>query len=174
MIIVSRRNWHDNLTVLQKRALGGILSLIAGFMYSVMFNPVEYLRHNGQGNSSNELDYVFSLYVGIFASSTVIFLIYCGYKHNRPYCPSELVLPSFMSGIIFAIATIGQFIANGELGFVIVFPLSSAGPGVVAVIAGILLFKEIQVACSKNFLILLAAIITMIIGSLFIALSIVL
>ncbi|KAI6198302.1 hypothetical protein M3Y99_01888800 [Aphelenchoides fujianensis] len=48
------------------------------------------------------ISYVFSHFSGVFCTSTTIMFVYCVVKKNRPFVNPEIVLPSFLSGGIWA------------------------------------------------------------------------
>ena len=53
-----------------------------------------------------------------------------------------MVLPGIASGIVWGVAQIGWFKANGELPFAVTFPIIVSLPGVLAAIWGRVLFGE--------------------------------
>lgn len=69
------------------------------------------------------LDYVFSHFCGIYITSTVYFLIYCGWMRNRPRVYSQAILPAFISGAMWAIADASWFEANAILSEPVSFPI---------------------------------------------------
>ena len=69
------------------------------------------------------MDYIFAYYCGILASSTVYMLIYSAAMKNKPRIYPEIVLPSFVSGVMWAVASVGWFIANDALTQPISFPI---------------------------------------------------
>ncbi|XP_063165713.1 transmembrane protein 144 isoform X2 [Candoia aspera] len=75
----------------------------------------------------------------------------------------------FISGILWAIANCCWFIANHYLSAVVSFPIITAGPGFIAAMWGVLVFKEIKGL--KNYLLLLIAFCTILAGSLSTAFS---
>jgi glucose uptake protein GlcU len=166
---VAEKNWADSLSPASRKLIGVSGALLAGAFYAVNFNPPQYLKAQGGEHSQNLLDYVFSHFTGIFTASTVYFLIYCVYKRNSPFCPGYLVLPSYVSGLVWACAQTAWFVANDNLPMVVSFPLITACPGIVATVASIILFKEIQ--GRRNFAILAGAISVTITGVIFITLS---
>eukprot|EP01126_Amoeba_proteus_P048607 TRINITY_DN5634_c0_g1_i1.p1 TRINITY_DN5634_c0_g1~~TRINITY_DN5634_c0_g1_i1.p1 ORF type:complete len:138 (-),score=14.65 TRINITY_DN5634_c0_g1_i1:66-479(-) len=91
------------------------------------------------------MDYIFSHFCGIFITSTGYFLIYCLLKKNKPYINPEVVLPAFISGLMWAIADICWFISNADpkVGLVVSFPVVSTLPGLVGSMWGILVYREI-------------------------------
>ena len=92
------------------------------------------------------LDYVFATFCGIFMTSTVYFIIYAVYKRNRPKVYPRAMLPGFVAGIIWSIATASWFIANKVLSLAIAFPIIAAGPGIITAILGVFVFNEIAVS----------------------------
>jgi len=130
-----------------KRALGVSLAILSGLFYGVNFDPPQWLidhSNSENGNSTAGLDYVWSHFCGIFLSSTSYFLIYCLLKRNKPSIYPGLIVPGVISGVMWAIAQSCFFIANQDLGLTLSFPMIATGPGAVACLWGILLFREIQ------------------------------
>jgi len=136
-----------NMSPYQRRIVGALMALVAGAMYGVNVLPLQYLldhSDNGKKHSENALDYVFPHFCGVYLCATFYFLIYCLLKRNKPEIYPHVTAPAFLSGAIWAIAQISFFVASSNLGLVIAFPLSTSGPGVVAALWSILLFKEIR------------------------------
>ena len=69
------------------------------------------------------MDYVFAHFTGILVTSTIYMLIYSAAMMNKPRIYPEVILPGFMSGVMWAIADIGWFIANDTLSQPISFPI---------------------------------------------------
>jgi len=153
---------------LQRRILGTVLALISGIFYGLNFDPPQYLMDHNLG-SENGLDYVFSHFSGIYLTSTLYFLIYCMVKKNQPIVNPKAILPGFLSGVLWAIADISWFIANSMLGFVVSFPIITTGPGLVASLWAIFVFKEIT--GRRNYIILIIAFLTTAVGVTLITLS---
>jgi len=160
-------SWVDNLSSGQKRFFGILLSLISGIFYGVNFDPPTYLMDHG--GSQNGLNYVFSHFCGIYATSTLYFFVYCIIKKNKPDVYPQVIIPAFCSGLLWAIADICFFVANSNLELVVSFPIISAGPGIVASLWGIFVFKEIS--GRRNISILLSAFLATIIAIVLITLS---
>jgi hypothetical protein len=72
------------------------------------------------------LDYVFNHYSGIYATAIIYFLIYCVAMKNRPKLYPKVVLPGMASGVMWAVAITGWFVANEALSEAISFPIISA------------------------------------------------
>jgi len=69
------------------------------------------------------MDYVFAHFTGILVSSTVYLLIYSAAMKNKPRIYSDVILPGFVAGVMWAVADIGWFIANDTLSQPISFPI---------------------------------------------------
>ena len=134
------------------------MALVMGLFFGVSFDPAQYMMDNSEDYDDDQkadpLDFVFSHICGIFAASTFYFGLYiacCGGWANAYKLP-EIRIPALISGIMWAIAQVSWFVANGALGFSIAFPMITSGPGFVAAIVGVLLFREIE--GRKNFAVL--------------------
>ncbi|XP_044156016.1 transmembrane protein 144 [Bufo gargarizans] len=169
-------SWVDKLSPLQKRIIGSVLAVGAGVLYGSSFVPVLYIKDHSTnnesiyaGSSQFDLDYVFAHFSGIFLTSTVYFLIYCAVMKNQPKVYPKAILPGFISGILWAIATCCWFLANNYLSAVVSFPIITAGPGLIAALWGVLVFKEIR--GMRNYLLLILAFCIVLTGSLLTAFS---
>jgi len=123
-------------------------------------------------HSKDAIDYVFAHFTGIFLASTVYFLIYCCFKlasGHTPQASPRIIVPGFLSGLGWAIAQISWFVANGALSPVVSFPIVTTGPGLVASLWGVLVYKEIE--GPRNFLFLGSAFSVVVIGILLITFS---
>jgi glucose uptake protein GlcU len=78
-------------------------ALFAGFLFGEDPTPIIVLQDRFEGTPKNGIYYIFSFYFGIFISSSIVFIVYCFIKKGRPYVNSELVLPSVLSGVLWAI-----------------------------------------------------------------------
>lgn len=92
------RFFVERLSEPTKRLLGISLSCIAGVLYGFTFTPALYVQDNYLDASQNALDYVFSLYTGIFLSSIFYFTAYCIFMKNKPKVYPRVVLPALVSG----------------------------------------------------------------------------
>ena len=137
-----RRHWE-----------GIVLAIIAGLFFGSNFNPCTWIQDHDDSASQESLDYVFSHFCGILITSVVYFLLYCLYKKNEPWVNPALILPAFVSGAVWSVGQIGWFLANGHLGYTTAFPLVLVGPGFVASLWDVFVYREIQ--GRKNFLFLL-------------------
>ncbi|CAE7035154.1 TMEM144 [Symbiodinium natans] len=124
------------------RTKGVLASLVAGTCYGLNFLPSTWIQNHVAGASQDGLDYVFNQFCGILAASIVYFLIYCAWKNNRPQINPEIMLPGFISGVMWAIAQSCWFVANVDLGYAAAFPIILIGPGFVGSLWSVFLFKE--------------------------------
>ncbi|TKC48085.1 hypothetical protein EI555_014442 [Monodon monoceros] len=192
-------SWVDKLSTVQNRLVGCSLAVISGMLYGSTFVPIIYIKDHSKRNDSiyagasqNDLDYVFAHFSGIFLASTVYFLAYCIAMKNNPKLYPKAVLPAlpgvwifqegrwsvnvwcvcvsgFLSGILWAIATCCWFIANHSLSAVVSFPIITAGPGFIAAMWGVFMFKEIQ--GRQNYLLMILAFCIILAGALCTAFS---
>eukprot|EP01038_Epipyxis_sp_PR26KG_P005955 gene5955-8208_t len=128
------------------RVLGLMLACTAGVLFGVSFDPMQYVNDHNYGGNDNTLNYVFTHYCGILMASWFYLIIYCMYKyyHNQvPYVSADCILPATISGMMWGIAGISWFIANGSLGFSVSFPIITSGPGFIGALWGVFVFKEI-------------------------------
>merc|ERR1712151_1334483 len=76
-------NWEDRLHPKARFTLGFCGALFCGLFFGLNFVPPEHQIANKE-NDQRELDYVFSHFCGIFATSTLFLVIYCVYMKNAP------------------------------------------------------------------------------------------
>ena len=84
-------------------------------------------------------------------------------------CVCVVPAPGFICGIGWAIAQTAWFIANDTLQLPVAFPLVSVGPGIVASLWSVFMFKEIT--GTRNYIVLAAGFVARIIAAVLIALS---
>jgi len=149
--LIPETSWVDNLSPEQRRLAGITMSIAAGILFGFNFAPALSLIHdqsatdgNGLQYSTNGLDYVFSHFTGILITSLTWFLVYCAAKKNKPWISSEIILPGWLSGVIWGLAQACWFVANESLGVTIAYPIITTGPGVVASLWGVCVFREIK------------------------------
>ncbi|XP_008852537.1 transmembrane protein 144 isoform X1 [Nannospalax galili] len=169
-------SWVDRLSPTYHHIVGCSLAVISGILYGCTFVPIIYIKDHSKRNDSiyagasqYDLDYVFAHFSGIFLTSTVYFLVYCIAMKNSPKLYPEAVLPGFLSGVLWAIATCCWFIANHSLSAVVSFPIITAGPGFIAALWGIFIFKEIQ--GHRNYFLIMIAFCIILAGALCTAFS---
>ncbi|CAF1132097.1 unnamed protein product [Rotaria sordida] len=158
---------------IRMRIIGCVLAIISGIFFGLVFTPSTYIQDHRKDKyptaSKNGLHYIFSLFTGIFLSSSFYYLIYMIVKRNRPYVYIESILPAFICGIMWAIAEAGFLVANSSLSQAISFPLISIGPSTLAVLWSILYFKDI--VGLRNYFIFGGGTVIRIIAAIFIILS---
>lgn len=155
--------FFDRLSIKTKRTVGVTMAIVSGFLYAFTFTPALYVQDNYNGASQNGLDYVFSLYTGIFVSSIFYFTLYCIFKKNKPQVFPKVILPALVSGWMWGIANSSFFLASTALTQAITFPIVSSGPSAISALWGIFLFKEIQ--GRQNFMILACGFTFAVVGS---------
>ncbi|XP_052344388.1 transmembrane protein 144 isoform X2 [Oncorhynchus keta] len=150
-------SWVDVMGAKRKRCVGCLLAVVAGLLYGASFVPILYIKSHAAdhdsicyGASLYDLDYVFAMCCGIYLTSTVYFSIYCVAMRSRPRLFSRAILPGFLSGLMWTLATYCWFLANNYLSAVVTFPIVCAGNCLVAALWGSLVFKEVKglVNCS--------------------------
>ena len=72
-------------------------------------------------------------------------LLYCIYKKNFPKVYPRVILPGFIAGLMWSVATAFWFVANKVLSEAVAFPIVSTGPGIITAILGVFIFHEIKV-----------------------------
>ncbi|CAG5124075.1 unnamed protein product, partial [Candidula unifasciata] len=164
------RMYIENLSPVKKKIIGTALAIFSGILYGVQFTPATYVQENYVGASKNGLDYVFTHFCGIYATSCVYLFLYCAVKANKPKVYPEVILPGIVSGIMWAIATSCWFIANAEISEAVSFPIVSTAPAAIASLFwGVIVFHEIKGV--KNIIILLLAFCVMSAGAILAGLS---
>ncbi|KAL1529473.1 hypothetical protein AB1Y20_000420 [Prymnesium parvum] len=163
----------DGPSATMKR-LGGIaMAIAAGLLFGNNFTPPTYMQDNNEGPDGKSvisvLSYVFSHFTGIFAMSTFWFLLYCAAMKSNPRINPRLVIPGFISGIMWAVASTCWFVANRSLDMSIAFPIITSGPGIVSALWGVFVFGEIK--GKRNYVMLSGSILLSITGCVLIALS---
>lgn len=65
---------------------------------------------------------------------------------NRPKVYPRVILPAFVSGLLWTGGTTCWFVANKILSEAVAFPIVTTGPAVVANLLAVFVFKEIKVS----------------------------
>jgi len=152
------------------RPIGILMAIVSGILYGNNFTPPQHMEHQGTGpDGDHPLTYVFSHFTGIFAMSTFWFIAYCAYTRSNPRINPRLVLPGFVSGIMWAIANTSWFVANNSLSMSVAFPIITSGPGIVSALWGVFVFGEIR--GQRNMTMLSVSIFLSVTGCILIALS---
>ncbi len=132
----------DRLSKTSKRLLGVVLACVSGLFYGSNLTPPQVVHDHG--GDQNLMHYIFSHFCGIQFTMTLYFILYCIYNGNQAAIYPKAIVPAFISGVMWAVAQVSWFVANGALGFAISFPIIACGPGLVASLWGIFVFGEIR------------------------------
>ncbi|KAF4028160.1 Transmembrane family protein [Phytophthora infestans] len=94
----------------------------------------------------NPLNFVFSQCLGVYLTSTIVFLLYSVFHRFvlKRSMPRSVMRPAYICGVLWGIGLCGQLYAIGALGFDQIFPICSIGPAMVSMLWSAGYFKEIQ------------------------------
>ncbi|KAG6952998.1 hypothetical protein JG688_00013032 [Phytophthora aleatoria] len=94
----------------------------------------------------NPLNFVFSQCLGVYLTSTIVFLLYSLFHRYvlKRSMPRSVMRPAYICGVLWGIGLCGQLYAIGALGFDQIFPICSIGPAMVSMLWSAGYFKEIQ------------------------------
>ncbi|CAE7260433.1 TMEM144 [Symbiodinium natans] len=131
--------------------LGLFLAMVAGIFFGTTFDlPTDLSEGNfGPGHSSRVLDYVWSHFLGIFATAILALAAYVAVMRRKSYMPKALILPAVASGVLWAIAQVAWFQANASLGYAIAFPIIASLPGILGLFIGTCFFGEMKSSRSR-------------------------
>jgi len=149
-----------------KRIVGVIMALVSGLLYSASLVPFSLWKQKNKDAGS--LDYLFTLFSGIYIMSTVVFCIYC-LLMGTPKINARATIASYICGVLWAIAMAGMMVATAKLGFTVGYPISGIGPILVTSLWSVIWFREIR--GRKNAILLSVAFVFIIIGIAFLVLS---
>jgi hypothetical protein len=154
-----------------RRLLGIVMALTAGCLYGVNLVPFVLWRKDLKEHHKEPgpLDYAFSYTSGIWLANTAALLIYCLLKRNQPEIYPNMILPSIVSGAMWALASCGWMIATAYLGFTVGYVLVAIGPMLVNSFWTTVVFREIKGI--KNIVILLFSLSIALAGVILLALS---
>jgi len=136
------------------RQLGFATALLCGVFLGLNFNPPTYLQQMGRADmiaglpaslwrhSPDAMSYVFSHYCGIALTTLAFFVTRRVAAPGRCYLGREVALPGYLSGIMWGLAQVGWFQANGVLSYVVAFPIIVGVPGIIAALWGVGVFGE--------------------------------
>uniref|UniRef100_A0A8R1HWS7 Transmembrane protein 144 n=1 Tax=Caenorhabditis japonica TaxID=281687 RepID=A0A8R1HWS7_CAEJA len=129
----------------QKRMVAITISLVAGLFYGITFVPVIYIQDHPElypTAPKTGLGFVFSHYMGIFTTASVLMVIYLAISRNNPFASARLIGPSLTAGSMWGIAQSAWFVANDNLSQAVSFPIISMVPGVIAALWSVLYFSH--------------------------------
>jgi hypothetical protein len=162
--------WTDRLTPLQRKVFGAAACAVAGCLSGSTFTPVQYIvDHTSNyaasgspasaapfpGASTALVDHLHAHFTGIWLTSTAVLLLYLGVTRNRPQVHVEAIPAYLLAGGIWGVAMLFWFLGNANLSIVVSFPLVTLGPGIVSMLWGVLVWREVQGA--RNYALLAAA-----------------
>lgn len=165
-------NFYSNWPQSKKTIVGFILAAISGVCFGVCFDLSQYIIDHHYDGDYDPINLVFTHFSGILFGSYIFACIYCLYKYiNKkiPYMTASMFGPAVICGTMWGVACACQFIANGDLGFSVAFPIIASGPGCVASLWGVFKFNEIS--GQRNYIVLGSAIVVTFIGIICISLS---
>jgi hypothetical protein len=154
----NNKSFIDALPQSQKQVIGTLMACCAGLLFGTSFNPAQWVIDNRFDGDDNSLNYVFPHFCGILLASwiyTMSYFIIKSSQDQEPFVNPKSILPATLSGLMWGVATVAWFYANGQLGFSIAFPIITSGPGFLGSLYGIFLFNEIS--GTKNYALLTAA-----------------
>lgn len=122
---------------------GIFLAIFGGSLSAVQNIPATlYMQHNKKAVPASV---VLPQCMGIWAASSLIYLLYSGFARLRKWKVQHSVIrPSYFAGCIWTIGFFGGITGISKLGFSIGFTVASVGPIMVASILSIFVFKEIR------------------------------
>lgn len=125
------KSWIERMNPTKKRIIGITMALCAGACYGLNFTPaqVDFEKYPGKWDKTIEL--AFSLFCGIYASSTIYFIGYC-LINKEPKLYPKAIIPGLISGCMWAIADLCWFVANDALSYALSFPIIVPGPSIVS------------------------------------------
>jgi glucose uptake protein GlcU len=126
-----------------KVPIGILLAVIGGGLAGVQTIPATLYMQEHRNVASSAV--VFPQCLGIWAASSMIYLLYGGFAKIRNWKVQHSVIrPSYFAGCIWGIGFYMMVTGIHSLGYAIGYTLDAVGPIVVASILSIFVFKEIQ------------------------------
>ena len=169
VISISQQNLLKSVI---SKLLALLLATAIGLCYGTQFLPTYILlarSRNDTSLSSDPLDYIFPQTVGVLVGGTVILVVYCLIKRNRPFVNQSLVLPGLLSGALLGGGTIFWGYSSYKLSPAVSYPLVSVGSPALSTLYGMCCFREIK--GRRNYCILALGLIPMTVGVILVGLS---
>ncbi|KAL7679031.1 putative sugar transport protein [Plasmopara halstedii] len=109
-------------------------------------HPSDPAQNDPIVETCNPLDFVFSQCLGVYLTSTIVFLLYSLFHRFvlKRSMPRSVMRPAYVCGLLWGLGLCGQLYAIGALGFDQIFPICSIGPAMVSMLWSAGYFKEIQ------------------------------
>ncbi|KAF0719270.1 Aste57867_1156 [Aphanomyces stellatus] len=128
----------------KRKLIGTALALFLGCLLGNCLTPYVLWQQSCVGEC-NPLNFLFSQCMGIYVTSTVCFLLYAAFfRYHKRSMPRSAMRPAYVSGLLWATGLAGQLLSAGNLGFDLVYPLTSIGPAMVSMLWSAIYFKEIE------------------------------
>lgn len=150
----------------QRKVIGSVIALLVGAFLSCCLVPYVHWQQActptepdattlpgtistgsaGVIATCNPLNFVFSQCLGIYFTSTLVFLLYSALHRFvlKRSMPRSVMRPAYMCGVLWAIGLGGQLYSAGQLGFDQAYPITSIGPAMVSMLWSACYFREIQ------------------------------
>jgi len=138
------------MTATWRFVIGFGMAMVAGLLFGYTFTPAINLSQM-DGNSQDQIDYVWSSFAGIVLAGNIIFVMYVLVRGEKSYTPRSVIMPGIASGTIWAVGQVAWFKANQELSLSIAFPIISSLPGIVALTLGVACFGELRTRRARMF-----------------------
>eukprot|EP00002_Diphylleia_rotans_P035986 TRINITY_DN7893_c0_g1_i1.p1 TRINITY_DN7893_c0_g1~~TRINITY_DN7893_c0_g1_i1.p1 ORF type:complete len:374 (+),score=83.32 TRINITY_DN7893_c0_g1_i1:50-1171(+) len=138
----------DDMPVKPRKIAGVILAVCIGLIYGLTGIPNQLWAEDNDDDgefckNKTRLDFAFSQYLGIFLFTNFAFICYILYTKNKPQIFPETILPAFISGVMWAIASSITFVTNSVLSYGASYPVVSIVPVLVTSMWSILYFHEV-------------------------------
>uniref|UniRef100_A0A7E4VKV9 Transmembrane protein 144 n=1 Tax=Panagrellus redivivus TaxID=6233 RepID=A0A7E4VKV9_PANRE len=146
-----------------------LMSMTLGALHALMTTPIIYVQNNQKNASQNVLDYVFSHFVGIFVTTTLIFFCYTIYKRGKPFVDGRLVIPSGLFGILWSLGMVLFFVSNDHITQTITYPITGRLPAIIGALVDVFIFKSIK--GTKNLIFLTISVSIGVLGVILVSLS---
>ncbi|KAH7485641.1 hypothetical protein PRIC1_004936 [Phytophthora ramorum] len=149
-----------------RKAFGMAIALLVGAFLSCCLVPFVNWKNRCRPSdpalsspiveTCNPLNFVFSQCLGVYLTSTIVFLLYSLFHRFvlKRSMPRSVMRPAYICGVLWGIGLCGQLYAIGALGFDQIFPICSIGPAMVSMLWSAGYFKEIQGKKNLNTLVL--------------------
>ncbi|KAG2527157.1 hypothetical protein BBO99_00004688 [Phytophthora kernoviae] len=141
----------------KRKVFGMTVALLVGAFLSCSFVPFtnwnkecrmteQAALDDGDMETCNPLNFVFSQCLGVYLTSTIAFLLYSLFHRFvlKRSMPRSVMRPAYICGILWGFGLCGKLYAIGALGFDQAYPICTIGPAMVSMIWSAGYFKEIQ------------------------------
>jgi len=123
--------------------IGILLAIVGGVLAGVQNVPASLHMQNERASTPSAV--VFPQCLGVWVTSSVIYLLYSGVaKIQKWKVQHSVIRPSYFAGCIWAVGFYMMNIGINSLGYAIGYTLDAVGPILVASILSIFVYKEIR------------------------------